>query len=128
MKTTASMRSADESAVSQLGRYLDFQKYWTDHNTSITIEFAPDEVDSLVDMLLENWDEYVAVSFMPKDTTAYPQLPEEPITEDEYNSRAAKLAHIKQSDIVEALKELERENMMSELLDSDCIGGACPVR
>lgn len=128
VKTSATMRSMDESAVSQLGRYLDMQQYWTDHNTSITIEFSPDEVEAIVDMLLENWDEYVAVSFMPKDVTAYPQLPEEPITEEEYNTRAEKIAHINPQIIVEALKELERDNMMSELLDADCNSGVCPVR
>lgn len=126
--TNAVIRSSEETAISQLGRYLDLQKYWTDHNTSITIEFSPDEVNDLVDMLLYNWDDYVAVSFMPKDTTAYPQLPEEPITEKEYLSRAAKLTHINNKDLVEALKEIERENKMSELLDSDCIGGSCPIR
>jgi ribonucleoside-diphosphate reductase alpha chain/ribonucleoside-triphosphate reductase len=128
IKSDTTMRSSDESAISQFGRYLDLQHYWTDHNTSITIEFSPDEVDSLVDMLLEHWDEYVAVSFMPKDTTAYPQLPEEPITEEEYYLRAGKLAHINNTQIIEALKELERENLMSELIDSDCASGACPVR
>lgn len=128
VKTSATVRSIDQTAIEQLGRYLDIQRYWTDHNTSITIEFAPEEVDELVDMLLENWDEYVAVSFMPKDVTAYPQLPEEPITEDEYSWRADKLANINPQDIVEALTEIERENAMTELLDADCAGGACPIR
>lgn len=128
VKTATTMRSSQESAISQLGRYLDIQKYWTDHNTSITIEFSPDEVEAVVDMLLENWDDYVAVSFMPKDTTAYPQLPEEPITEEEYLVRASEVAHISASAIVEQLKDLERENAMSELLDADCAGGACPIR
>ena len=128
VKTATTMHSADQSAVSQLGRYLDIQHYWTDHNTSITIEFAPDEVEDLVDMLLNNWDDYVAVSFMPKDTTAYPQLPEEPISAEEYEVRAKEVAHITAHDIVEQLKDLERENAMSELLDADCAGGACPIR
>ncbi len=128
IKTSAHDKSTDESARSQLGRYLDFQRYWTDHNTSITIQFSPDEVDSLIDMLLEYWDDYVAVSFMPKDTTAYPQLPEEIIDEETYNRLAAKVSHINQHDIVEALKEIERDNKMSDLEDADCATGACPIR
>jgi len=128
VKTTSNSKSSDEAAVSQFGRYLDFQKYWTDHNTSITIEFAREEINDLIDMLLEHWDDYVGVSFMLKDTNAYPQMPEEVITEDEYNQRADKLKHIQSTEIVEALKELERENLMTELLDADCIGGACPIR
>jgi len=126
--TNTKMKSSEQTAINQLGRYLDLQKHWTDHNTSITIEFNKDEVEELIDMLLDNWDDYVAVSFMPKDTTAYPQLPEEPITEIEYLERAAKLTHITSRDIVEALKEIERENKMSELLDPDCVNGACPIR
>jgi len=126
--TNAKIKSSEQTAISQLGRYLDLQRYWTDHNTSITIEFSPDEVEALIDMLLENWDDYVAVSFMPKDTTAYPQLPEEPITEQEYLERAAKLTHIETHTIIEALKDIERENKMSELLDADCDSGVCPIR
>lgn len=127
VKTNTTIKSSEQTAISQLGRYLDLQKYWTDHNTSITIEFDKHEIEELVGMLLRNWDDYVAVSFMPKDTTAYPQLPEEPITEHEYLSRAAAL-HITSHDIVEALKAVERENKMSELLDADCASGACPIR
>jgi hypothetical protein len=128
VKTNAADKASDESAVEQLGRYLDFQKYWTDHNTSITIQFSPDEVNDLIDMLLKHWDEYVAVSFMPKDTTAYPQLPEEPITQSEYEDKASRLAFIQHRDIVEALKDLERTNLATELLDADCDAGYCPVR
>jgi adenosylcobalamin-dependent ribonucleoside-triphosphate reductase len=128
VKTTARDKSSDESAISQLGRYLDFQRYWTDHNTSITIQFSADEVSDVIDMLLENWDDYVAVSFLPKDTTAYPQLPEEIIDEQTYNRLAAGIEHINQYSIVEALKETERENLMSDLEDPDCATGACPIR
>lgn len=128
IRTSAHDNSSKESAVSQLGRYLDFQQYWTDHNTSITIQFSPDEVDALIDMLLAHWDNYVAVSFMPKDTTAYPQLPEEEIDEAEYSRRASTLEHITPYMIVEALKELERENLMSDLEDQECATGACPIR
>ena len=87
-----------------------------------------DEVDTLVYMLLENWDDYVAVSFMPKDTTAYPQLPEQVITEEEYNRRAEAIKGVNPFDIVESLKQIERENKMSELLDADCVVGACTIR
>lgn len=128
VKTTAKDKSSDESAISQFGRYLDFQRYWTDHNTSITIEFSREEIPALVDMLLEHWDNYIGVSFMLKDTNAYPQMPEQVITEDEYYLRATKLEYITSEQITEALKEIERENAMSELLDADCVNGVCPIR
>lgn len=128
VKTKASMKSSDESAVSQFGRYLDFQKYWTEHNTSITIEFSPDEIPELIDMIYTHWDSYIGVSFIVKDTNAYPQMPEEVITESEYNRRAALLQDITQQSIVNALMDVERENRMSDILDSECIGGMCPIR
>lgn len=128
VKTSATQRSMDESAVSQFGRYLDFQRYWTTHNTSVTIEFAPEEIPDLVEMLLQHWNEYVGVSFIMKNTTAYPQLPEQVITEEEYLRRYAQIQHITPSKILEDLQTIEFENAMTELLDADCIGGACPIR
>jgi len=130
VKTPAKIKASEESALAQFYRYLDFQEYWTEHNTSITITFAPDEIESLVDALLEHWDDYIAVSFLPKfDTdTPYPLMPEQAITEEEYNNRAQLLVHVCMEDIVEELKEIERENIMSELIDADCATGACPIR
>lgn len=128
VKTTAKIQSNAESALRQFYRYLDMQKNWTDHNTSITIEFAEDEVSELIDALLENWDSYVAVSFLPKNTLAYPLLPEQPITDEEYYLRAEKLINVNTADILEALTEIERENAMTDLLDDECATGACPVR
>lgn len=128
VKTNSEIRASDESAKDQFQRYLDMQRYYVDHNTSITIYFSEDEIDGLVNMILENWDDYIAVSFLPKDTTAYPLMPYEEITESEYISRAQLLSHITDDMIVELLTEYERENMMTDLLDSDCANGACPIR
>lgn len=128
MRSSTKIGIADESAVDQFNRYLLFQKYWTDHNTSITIAFAPDEVTNLVDSILENWDNYIAISFLPKDTTEYPLLPEQPITEKEYYERLANLPTITESMITDALMTLEHKDMSTELIDADCESGVCPVR
>lgn len=128
VKTACVLSAVDESATQQLKRYLTFQRFYTDHNTSITIYYSEDEVSDIIDLLLANWDDYIGVSFLPRDVSIYPLLPKEAIDENEYNSRAGLLAHIKPSDIEDALKELERENKLSELLDADCESGSCPVR
>lgn len=128
VRTAARVRAADESAVQQFRRYLLLQSSWTDHNTSITITFSPDEVPALIDELLSNWDDYVAVSFLPKDTTAYPLMPYEEITEAEYNERRAAIAQVHPDLITGLLTEYENGNLATELTDADCIGGACPVR
>jgi adenosylcobalamin-dependent ribonucleoside-triphosphate reductase len=121
----AQIKASDESAVDQLQRYFDLQTYYTDHNTSVTISFSPDEVDSIVDMLYENWANFVGVSFMVKDTNHYPLMPYEAITEKEYFARKIDLDS---SVLFQQLIELESASMASELLDADCSTGACPVR
>lgn len=118
----------DESATDQFKRYLLFQDVWTDHNTSITINFAPNEVEQLVDMILDNWDNYIAVAFLPKNTNAYPLLPEEPITEEEYNKRAAAIQGINAEYITKLLREYEHVDLSTEVLDPACDNGVCPIR
>lgn len=117
-----------ESAIEQFERYLLFQRHWTDHNTSITINFSPNEVDALVDSILENWHSYVAVSFLPKDTTAYPLLPEEPITAEEFEERSIEIYDINPHYIEKLLTQYEVKDQASELLDPSCDTGICPVR
>ena len=128
VKTTAKIASFDEDALDQFNRYLTFQRHWTNHNTSITITFKPEEIDGLVDAILEHWDEYVAISFLPAFTDAYPLLPEEPISEKEYEKRAKALKNVTPKKIREALTDIEREDAATEILDDACATGACPIR
>lgn len=128
MKSSAKIGIDDESAIAQFQRYLLFQKLWTDHNTSITINFSSDEVDGLVDSILEHWDEYIAISFSPKAMDTYPLLPEEPITEEEYNARRNNIPALSQHYLFESLNSLELTDLSTELLDADCAGGVCPIR
>lgn len=133
VKSNTKTRAGDESALDQFQRYLDCQRYWTDHNTSITIYYKEEEVDQLIDMILDNWDDYVAVSFFPINKTIYPLLPLEEISYDEYIFRANTLKHIKVNDIVNLLTEYEKPFIEAELpeadlLDADCANGVCPIR
>ncbi len=129
MKSSTKVSIANETALEQFDRYLLFQEEWTDHNTSITITFAPDEVNDLVDSILENWDNYIAISFLPKDNSVYPLLPEEEITEAEYQRRVNNLpSYLSEQYITDALTTIEQYSGATELLDADCAGGACPIR
>jgi ribonucleoside-triphosphate reductase len=117
----------DESAVEQFRRYLMLQRYWTDHNTSITITYSEDEVSDLIDTILQEWDNYIGVSFMPRDNTVYPLLPEEAITKEEYEVRANELTG-SNTTLYELLVQMEYNDAASDLLDDDCATGVCPVR
>lgn len=127
IKTSAKKTSATESAVDQLNRYFILQKYWTDHNTSITVTFSPEEVDAIIELLLDKWQDYIGVSFLPKFTTAYPLMPYEAIDEIEYLRRTEEVAGVTGNSIIELLEKHENVEVDDDL-GTDCEGGACPIR
>jgi len=114
-----------ESAVKQLDRYKLMMDNYVDHNCSVTISYDPTEVKDIIAWLLENWDTYVGVSWIfrndPTKTAkdlGYPYLPQEVITEEEYEEYMAVLGDV----------NLDATDLMDELEDPDCATGACPVR
>lgn len=128
IKTSAKHSANDESAIEQLQRYFILQKNWTDHNTSITITFNKEEVDGIIQLILENWDDYIGVSFLPKFTDAYPLMPYEEIAEQEYLLRKSDIEHISWENITTELLRRESVAVEEDEFDPDCVGGACPVR
>lgn len=128
IKTSAPRSANTETALDQLHRYFVLQSNWTDHNTSITITFSPDEVNSIIDLILENWDLYIGVSFLPKSTMAYPLMPYEEITEEGYTKRANAVDSTTWKHIVEELAKREFTPVEEDEFDPDCVGGTCPVR
>jgi hypothetical protein len=128
IKTSAHQASSEETAVAQLSRYFILQKYWTDHNTSITVSFSPEEVSDIIEYLLLNWDDYIGVSFLPKSGGSYPLMPYEQIDEVEYNRRSQLIAHVNEQNISSLLEMFEGVSLVDEALDADCEGGACPIR
>ena len=113
-----------ESAVAQLDRYRMLMRNWCDQNVSATISYSIEEIPAIVDWLLENWDQYVGVSFLyradPTKSAAdlgYAYLPQEVITEAAYREYVA------------GLKPVEfEETAVPEELEDDCAGGVCPIR
>ena len=116
-----------ESAVTQLDRYKFLMDNWTDHNTSITVSYSPDEIPSIIDWILEdkNWNSFVGVSFLlradPTKTAqdlGYPYLPQQVITQEEFECYSEKLLPV----------DLDVDGMMVDDIDADCASGVCPTR
>lgn len=114
-----------ESAVDQLDRYKMMLENYVDHNCSVTISYDKSEKDAIVSWLLNNWDNYVGVSFIfrndPTKTAedlGYPYLPQEVVDEETFKTYAAQLKPI----------NLDAANSLDELDDDGCATGACPIR
>lgn len=114
-----------ETAVDQLERYKMLQTNWTQHNTSVTISYDLNEVDSIVNWLLDNWDSYVGVSFLyrndPTKTAkdlGYAYLPQEVVTKEVYQEYVSRLTPV----------EIDSVSTFEELRDIECATGACPIR
>lgn len=119
-----------DSAIVQLERYKLVQNTWTHQNTSNTISYSPEEAEDIVDWLMANWDNYVAVSFLfrtdPTKTAAdlgYPYLPQEVVSQETYDAYTAKLKPI---DLSQVSGFTTDETKAEE--NQECVGGACPVR
>ena len=100
---------------------LDF---WVDHNCSITVSYDKDEIEGIVDWLMDNWDDYVGVSFLPRvdptktaEDLGYPYLPQEVVTREEYERYVGDLLSV----------DIDTDSEL-ELTAADCEGGVCPVR
>jgi ribonucleoside-triphosphate reductase len=114
------------SAVDQLKKYKLLQNNWTQHNTSVTISYDLDEVESIKEWLLSNWNSYVGVSFIyrtdPTKTAkdlGYLYLPQEVVTKEVFEEYAARLEPVSIDEGTDSFFELESD---------ECISGVCPVK
>ena len=114
-----------ETAIAQLERYKMLMQNWCQQNVSATISYSVEEVPAIVDWLLENWDNYVGVSFlfradptMTAKDLGYLYLPQEVVTKEVYEAYAAIIQPI----------ELDKSNDIDAPIEDDCVGGVCPVR
>lgn len=120
-----------ESAVRQLERYKMLMQHYVDHNCSITVSYSPEEVPEIQKWLLDNWNDYVGVSFLyrtdPTKTAkdlGYLYLPQQVVIGEEYEAYVATLKPLG-GRVGQA-----KEDQMEYEIDTggECATGACPVR
>lgn len=114
-----------DGAIAQLNWYKLLQETWCEQNVSNTISYDPSEVPEIIDWFMEHWDSYVGVSFIFRndptknaEDLGYSYLPQEVVTQEDYELYTAKLSPINYEGI----------EMRDELLEESCLNGACPIR
>ena len=110
-----------ENAIDQLERYKMLMESYVEQNCSISISYKPDEIPDIVNWIYDNWDTFVGVSFVPvgsADEVGYTYLPQEVVTEEEYN------------EYVDQLQPVDLDSVMGihEIEDDVCVTGACPIK
>lgn len=124
VKSGAKVTKDDVNAADQFRTYFDFQRYYTEHNSSNTITVKPDEWGEVADIVYDNWDEFVGVSFLAHDGGSYMLAPYEAITEQEYDELVAKFKPFDPKAL-----ELFDTGLDTDLDGADgCEAGVCPVR
>jgi len=95
------------------------QQYWSDNAVSMTVSFNPEsEGDQIVPCL--NFFQYKlkGVSMLPRRKNAYPQMPIEAITEDQYKEMITKIKKLNFSKLSGNKADVERF----------CDGDACTIQ
>ena len=132
----ANLPGADEvdinnfSALAQFDFYMQVQSHYTEHNTSATIEFRENEIESVANALFEaidNSDGYISAALLARfDANAtFPRLPFEPIDADTYESLQAEVFKRRLStDFFEALSRYD-EGELTEAGPAGCDSDKC---
>lgn len=119
-------RTKDDISVrEQFENYFSFQYYYTEHNTSNTITVKDHEWEEAKEIVYDNWDDFVGVSFLAHDGGTYTLAPYETITKEEYEKRKASMKPfdpmlLRKYETSET--ELDIENI------EECSQGVCPIR
>jgi ribonucleoside-triphosphate reductase (thioredoxin) len=114
----------DVSVKEQFDTYFNFQNKYTSHNSSNTITVRDHEWVECRDIIFENWDNFVGVSFLALDGGTYQQAPYEAITKEQYEKMVAEMPAFDPS----ILSKYETAEDEEHELDASCDTGVCPPR
>jgi len=114
----------DVSAIEQLEDYKMFMDNYVDHNASITVTVRDNEWNQVEDWIWNNWEDVVAVSFLSLSDSFYQLMPQEAITEGEYNKRVSEMKTF----IPSLISKYELVETEFDIGNDGCESGVCPVR
>ncbi len=113
----------DRSALAQCEYWLQNKTQWTEHNPSVTITYAPDEVLDITKWVWEHREMIGGMTFLPTFDAQYDQMPYMEIERAEYERLAADFPQI---DFAK-LYYYEEEDLTTAAQELACLAGACDV-
>lgn len=118
------------SALAQFDFYMQVQKFYTEHNTSATVEFRENEIEDLAKAIhnaIENNQGYISAALLARFSAnaTFPRLPFEPISKEEYISLQNKVIERKvNNDFFDALNKYD-VGELSEAGPAGCDSDKC---
>ena len=76
--------TSDVPAIEQLQTWLAYQRHWSEHKPSVTINVKSEEWMSVGAFVYEHFDEMSGVSFLPFNEHTYQQAPYQECTKEQY--------------------------------------------
>ncbi len=118
------------SALAQFDFYMQVQKFYTEHNTSATVEFRESEIEDLAKAIhsaIENNEGYISAALLARFSAnaTFPRLPFEPISKEKYLSLQEKVTERKvNNDFFDALNKYDIGEL-SEAGPAGCDSDKC---
>ncbi|MDC3168148.1 ribonucleoside-triphosphate reductase, adenosylcobalamin-dependent [Prochlorococcus sp. AH-716-D22] len=118
------------SALAQFDFYMQVQKFYTEHNTSATVEFRENEIEDLAKAIhsaIENNEGYISAALLARFSAnaTFPRLPFEPISKEEYLSLQGQVNERKvNNDFFDALNKYD-VGELSEAGPAGCDSDKC---
>ncbi len=92
------------------------------HNVSLTVNYKPEEKDSIVEWIVANRDSFTGISLLPYDGSSYIQMPFESISEEKYNEWIQRFP-----DGIDLFSLDFSGSKDSRKGEAACAGGACEI-
>lgn len=125
VRSGAKRTRAEQTLEEQFETYFSFQENYTAHNSSNTISVKDDEWQHVAEIVLDRWDDFIGVTFMPYDGGTYELAPYEEITEETYQKLKSEMKPFS----IDLLTRFEAHQYEDDLSGMDgCASGACPIR
>lgn len=107
-----------------LNLWAVYNKYWAEHQVSVTVSVREEEWIDTAAWVYDNFDELSGVSFLPMDGGTYKQAPYQDCTKEEYEELLAKMPD---KIYWEVLSDYEKEDTTTGSRELACVGMSCEI-